>query len=347
MLIFLALISSVFSYQECIQAKSSGTQKDFCESKLLSSNGSAATISCFVNFCDYCCQSYSSSDCLNLCRSTHVASNVKNDPEEIFIKVCSSEKMKEAMKPYCEKYNSIEEDKLKCYNSFCYDCCSGELKINSETDTEMQKCIKFCSKNIQGEKEKKNCSEDESNKFCTKFFDPNSNDKRLHTIHSCLENFCDLCCDGNGECTSHCGVQKVEENAKIEEAPKESINIPSVVTSACYEFIDDFIEMNRCQYNICYEYCKNDITCTKACLKAAEKNEGNEKIAKIIEIKINLESSKIQAEFDLEGPIDIKISKIKQEIEKFKHILLKAQKELNSLQKQKLLGLSKEVDEAI
>lgn len=341
MLIFIWTLNFVSGFTECVDAKSNGTQKEYCESRLLNSSGSSATIACYVNFCDYCCQPYSNTDCLNVCRSTHISKPSKSDPEDIFIKVCSSEKMRDAMKPYCEKYNSVDEDKMKCFNSFCYDCCSGELKITSDTDFEMQKCIKYCTKNIQGDPQK-NCTESDSNKYCTKFFDPSSTDSRLKSIHSCLENYCDVCCGENNDCLSTCKVENNSTNGEIVDTiPKETLKTSNAITSACYEFIDDMLELNRCQFDICNGYCQNDFSCTKICLKSSEGTRGDAKLSRIIDVKTSLNLSKVSIDFLLEGPLENKITKLKQEIEKYKHYLLKAQKELNSLQRQKQLEFSK------
>lgn len=97
---------------------------------------------CFTNFCEVCCEPFENKECLSICHNTHIDNTNKNvkDPEEIFIDVCASETMVRSMSPFCDKFygNSLTALKL-CQNSFCYDCCVSELKINGK-----KICQKYC-----------------------------------------------------------------------------------------------------------------------------------------------------------------------------------------------------------
>ena len=49
------------------------------------------------------------------------------------------------MAPFCDKFYKRGDVSYKmCQSSFCFDCCSSELKINDQTDNEVRKCISKC-----------------------------------------------------------------------------------------------------------------------------------------------------------------------------------------------------------
>jgi len=136
-------IESEIQNQSCEQIKNMGKQKEFCESKFLLQKGEEKTVDCLKNFCGICCEEDQS--CIETCRRTH-ALNVKEDPEDMFMDVCSYKSMGSSFHGFCETMLTEKNkgDYEECFKNFCFDCCSNELKITDFNDTGMQKCMKIC-----------------------------------------------------------------------------------------------------------------------------------------------------------------------------------------------------------
>lgn len=290
----LFLLAAVYANPECIQVKKQGKQKEYCEQMLLNTSGSEATIACFVNFCDTCCGS--NSECIQDCRSTHVSSDIENDPEEVFIKVCAADRMRDAMKPFCDKYYSEEEEKNNCFNSFCFDCCSGELKILSTSDPEVKKCVSICVKKMQSDNSQPksmNCFNTNSTQYCNERFNPLEKDARLTSFSSCVDNYCDVCCRDEPNCISQCMQStliqdssnvSVQTNSNSNTESREISITPRLISSACYDTTHDQLDFNKCIHSYCYAYCSQDLSCTKQCLKVSSQTRPDPSITEIFKL---------------------------------------------------------------
>lgn len=285
--VFISLLVLAIANQECAQVKRQGKQKEYCEQMLLTSSGSEATVACFVNFCDTCCGNLNS-DCIQECRTAHVPEDHENDPEEVFIKVCAADRMRDAMKPFCDKYYSEEQERNKCFDSFCFDCCSGELKILSTSDPEVKKCVSVCMKKMQSEvsiPKIEVCMNTNSTLYCNERFNPLEKDKRLNSFSSCVDNYCEICCKDDPGCISACRqTSKSTESVSLPSTSSSQTSItPKLISSACADSLD-LIDFNKCVHSYCYDYCSQNLSCTKQCLTVSIQVPADSSIIEILNL---------------------------------------------------------------
>lgn len=128
--------------QTCDQIKKLGKQRYYCESKFIS-HKEEKTIECIKTFCNTCCEQ--ELNCIDTCNMAHSLYE-NNDPEELFLDVCSYKKMGNSFHGFCENIinGKNKEDYQECFRNFCFDCCSNELKISDLMDPEITKCMKIC-----------------------------------------------------------------------------------------------------------------------------------------------------------------------------------------------------------
>lgn len=129
--------------QSCDQIKKLGKQKYYCESKYAPDKKERKIVECIKTFCKTCCEE--ESNCIETCNFAHSLYE-NNDPELLFLDVCSYQSMGNSFNSFCEKIlnEKNEEDYEECFRNFCFDCCSNELKISDFTDPAITKCMKVC-----------------------------------------------------------------------------------------------------------------------------------------------------------------------------------------------------------
>lgn len=129
--------------QSCEQIKKLGKQRVYCESKSIQNKDKEKTIECIKTFCDSCCEQ--EPNCIETCHTAHSLYE-NNDPEQLFLDVCSYKSMGKSFHGFCQDILSekTKEDYEECFRNFCFDCCSNELKISDITDPAISKCMKVC-----------------------------------------------------------------------------------------------------------------------------------------------------------------------------------------------------------
>lgn len=134
---------SEFQNQSCDEIKRLGKQKEYCESKFLLHKGEEKTVECLKSFCLTCCND--NQNCTKNCHDAQ-AMHSNNNPEDLFIDVCSYKSMGTSFHGFCDTMltEKKKDEYEECFKNFCFDCCSNELKITDFNNSGIKKCMKVC-----------------------------------------------------------------------------------------------------------------------------------------------------------------------------------------------------------